>query len=231
MQNLDITELLVYCSEDISRRQGDIIHNEASLLNILEKRDLINKCEVENNRPLTLMKLKEAITKYNPPNIIENVYATERIREEEEIKLKLAKIQANVFEGDRLNNNMHSRTMQHQQKFQQPHSNQPQSNSVNNNVPKSLFEERKAWVYREISVEIGKKWRDFGRGIGIREGEMDSLEVSCRGIEERIYKMLAKLEENEFNNLERVYYVLIKSLEENCNRRKLSDKIRRAMIR
>ncbi|XP_055381392.1 fas-associated death domain protein-like isoform X2 [Condylostylus longicornis] len=223
MPSLDIADLLIFCADDISRRQADLIRTEESLLSILEKRDLIDKNELEKMRPLTTLKVKQAIDRYKPPteNLV-NVYAIQREKDEEARKLYLARTQTKSTEISfyQTGSNVTSQSIQPQK-----------SQNVNVKIIPTLFEERKAWIYKEISLEIGKMWRCFGRGINIREGEMDNLEIECKSIGERVYKMLHMLEKNEFNNMERVYYKIIKSLEENCNRRKLSDKIKKSMIR
>ncbi|XP_055377053.1 uncharacterized protein LOC129609164 [Condylostylus longicornis] len=96
---------------------------------------------------------------------------------------------------------------------------------------KTLFELRKEVIYEMIASDIGSKWRKFGGGIEIKEGEMDKLEEEFPNeIKKRVLEMFEKLEYKEFYDLQRVYYKIVKSLDENCRHYDLSNRVQLALI-
>lgn len=56
-------------------------------------------------------------------------------------------------------------------------------------------------AYKCIAEDIGQKWNDFARALGVPEGYIDDLSLNVKSTPERVYKILAFHEEhsNRFN--------------------------------
>lgn len=81
------------------------------------------------------------------------------------------------------------------------------------------FERNKQRIYKIIATEIGKKWKDFGRELGIIEGMLDGLDGN---INERVYKIFQEFEDNcpPYERSAKINDALIE-----CRRKDLSRKI------
>lgn len=77
-------------------------------------------------------------------------------------------------------------------------------------------------MYDLIATDTGKSWRDLGRELGIRCGEMDEIEEKSNSIKQRVLEMLYLFEKRQDNK--KTIFLLCTALE-NARRKDLSRKI------
>lgn len=93
--------------------------------------------------------------------------------------------------------------------------------------PKSIAigqfsEPAKKYLYDLIATDTGRSWRDLGRELGIRDGEMDEIEDATKSIKQRVLKMLYLFENRQDNK--KTVFLLCEALEK-ARRKDLSRKI------
>lgn len=84
------------------------------------------------------------------------------------------------------------------EEFHQTHQSVPppmQSIVINNPSDLSKFQDRKHKIYKIISEDIGRKWRDFGRELKVKEGQLDDLESQHNSSKSRALAILSMFEE------------------------------------
>lgn len=70
-----------------------------------------------------------------------------------------------------------------------------QSIVISNPVDLNKFQDRKHIIYKLISEEIGRKWRDLGRELKIKEGQLDDLESKHNTSKSRTLEIFKMFEE------------------------------------
>ncbi|XP_049942262.1 fas-associated death domain protein [Schistocerca serialis cubense] len=77
-------------------------------------------------------------------------------------------------------------------------------------------------VLELVSEEIGRKWKDLARQLGLREGKMNEIEARYpNNLKERVYACLAMFQENNPDGMEKK---LLKALEK-ARRKDLRDQV------
>lgn len=198
----DIEELKIYFENDIgSKRRIESIKTLEDLLDVLERRDVVSEENIQVFKDIgealndenIIRQISEYPSLESSDNDLENVYASARVRDS---LIPIVPVPRNVQENILPNNNPID-----VRKFSGPN------------------RER---IYKLIASEIGRKWREFGRGIGIREGEMDEVESTFpRDFKSRVMRMLTIFEEDEREDPRRVVLRICDALEK-CRRKDLS---------
>lgn len=70
-----------------------------------------------------------------------------------------------------------------------------QSIVISNPVDLNKFQDRKHFIYKLISGDIGRKWRDLGRELKIKEGQLDDLESRYNDSKTRTLEIFRMFEE------------------------------------
>lgn len=70
-----------------------------------------------------------------------------------------------------------------------------QSVVISNPTDLNKFQDRKHIIYKLISEDIGRKWRDFGRELKIKEGQLDDLESRYNTSKSRTLEIFRMFEE------------------------------------
>lgn len=70
-----------------------------------------------------------------------------------------------------------------------------QSVVINNPTDLNKFQNRKHIIYKVISEDIGRKWRDLGRELKIKEGQLDDLESKYNTSKLRTLEIFRMFEE------------------------------------
>lgn len=98
--------------------------------------------------------------------------------------------------------------------------------SLINPLDYTQFESRKRdAIYKLIAGDIGRKWREFGRNLGIKEGDMDSLDCQFpRDFKSKVYGLFNLFESEEYQDPKRYVSKICESLEE-CRRNDLKRKV------
>lgn len=84
------------------------------------------------------------------------------------------------------------------EEFHQTHPEVPpplQSTVINNPSDLSKFQDRKHKIYKTISEDIGRKWRDLGRELKVKEGQLDDLESKYNTSTSRALAIFTMFEE------------------------------------
>lgn len=70
-----------------------------------------------------------------------------------------------------------------------------QSVVISNPTDLNKFQERKHIIYKLISEDIGRKWRDLGRELKVKEGQLDDLESKYNTSKSRTLEIFRMFEE------------------------------------
>ena len=78
-----------------------------------------------------------------------------------------------------------------------------------------------------ISTEIGRKWRELARELGIKESQLDDIDESQRDIKSKMRRVLNFSEESDGNIFEKRLLDALPA----CGRKDLGNQIRRILQR
>lgn len=193
-----------------SPRKLDRINTIEDLIDCLERGDQISEENVEPLRNLGMnnMQLQEALDSYQrvERTAAVNCYQEQRLAEE-------------------LRNQLHINP----QRVLQP----PVASGTpapQNYVTVAQFTNAKrAAVYKIISEQLGRSWRNLGRKLSISEGDMDEIEVRYpQDLKSRILRLLQMFEEDECNDPRQLLLQLCRGLSE-CGRKDLRRKVEQIM--
>ncbi|XP_068142337.1 fas-associated death domain protein [Drosophila tropicalis] len=157
-------------------RRFDQIHTKADLIACLENNDELNE---ENVEPLKRMtnnqEILSQITAYRPTRVQHpvpvNLYQEERLAEDLQQQLRIENVSPQAAPAP------------------------VQQNYV---TPAAFTENKRAAVFKKISEQLGRSWRDLGRQLNISEGAMDDMEDRYpRDLKSRILYLLKMAEEDE----------------------------------
>ncbi|XP_017844152.2 fas-associated death domain protein [Drosophila busckii] len=202
----DLDELKsMFASEIGSIRKSDRISTVEDLIDCLERNDQINEENVEPLRSIAAgnVQLQEALNEYQPMPISRtfNYYQDQRLAEELQQQLHINKVRAQP-------------AVPQQQKY----------------VTVAAFtEEKRSAVYKKISQELGRSWRELGRRLDISEGTMDDIEQRFpNDLKSRILRLLQLFEDDECNDPRQLLVQLCRGLGE-CGRNDLRRKVEQIM--
>ncbi|XP_023164473.2 fas-associated death domain protein-like [Drosophila hydei] len=90
-------------------------------------------------------------------------------------------------------------------------------------------EAKRAAVFKKISQQLGRSWRDLGRKLNISEGTMDEIEMLYpQDFKSRILRLLQIFEEDECNDPRQLLLQLCRGLSE-CGRKDLRYRVEQIM--
>lgn len=86
-----------------------------------------------------------------------------------------------------------------------------------------VFLNKKHNIYKTVAEEIGTKWRELGRELGLKESQLDQIHAQNRDdITNKVYEILRKFEEI---TLPRNYYNTMCNALTDVRRRDLTKKL------
>ncbi|XP_034481669.1 fas-associated death domain protein [Drosophila innubila] len=205
--NADLDELKELFSSEIgSTRKSDRINTIEELIDCLERGDEISEEKLDPLRSLGIrnVQLQEALSVYQKvehPRVSVNQYQEQRLAEELQQQLHISP-----------------------QRIPQPVATQQ------NYVTVAQFtDEKRAAVFKKISQELGRSWRDLGRKLGIGEGAMDEIEARFpQDLKSRILRLLQIFEEDECNDPRQLLLQLCRGLSD-CGRKDLRRRVEQIM--
>ncbi|EDW76929.1 uncharacterized protein Dwil_GK13670 [Drosophila willistoni] len=166
-----------------SVRRLDQIHTLEDLIACLENNDELNE---ENVQPLKKMtKNQETLQQIN-------AYQPIRVQHP---------VQVNLYQEERL-----AEELQQQLRIQNVSPQPvpmvvPTSVQQNYVTPAAFSENKRVAVFKKISEQLGRSWRDLGRQLNISEGAMDDMEERYpRDLKSRILYLLKMAEEDEVHD-------------------------------
>lgn len=206
--NADLDDLKEMFSKEIgSIRNRDRISTIEEFIDCLERNDEISE---ENIGPLRALgqgnvSLQEAISVYQK---VENTRASVNQYQEQRL-------------AEELQQHLHIST---QRSIPQPVA------SPQNYVTVAQFtDEKRAAVFKKISQELGRSWRDLGRKLSIGEGAMDEIEARFpQDLKSRILRLLQIFEEDECNDPRQLLLQLCRGLSD-CGRKDLRRRVEQIM--
>jgi len=205
--NEDLDELKeIFASEIGSTRKSDRINTVEELLDCLERSDEVSEEKVE---PLRFfgkdnVQLQEAVSIYP--------------------KVEHPKVNVNQYQEQRL-----AEELQQQLHISQQHIPQPVAPQQNYVTVAQFTDVKRAAVFKKISQELGRSWRDLGRKLGIGEGAMDEIEARFpQDLKSRILRLLQIFEEDECNDPRQLLLQLCRGLSD-CGRKDLRRRVEQIM--
>ncbi|KAL7733766.1 hypothetical protein ACLKA6_011492 [Drosophila palustris] len=206
--NDDLDDLKELFSIEIgSTRKSDRINTIEELIDCLERSDQISEENVDRLRSLGMqnVQLQEALSVYQKAENSRgffNQYQEQRLAEELQQQLHISP----------------------QRIPPQPVA--PQQNYV---TVAPFTDEKRAAVFKKISQELGRSWRDLGRKLGIGEGAMDEIEARFpQDLKSRILRLLQIFEEDECNDPRQLLLQLCRGLSD-CGRKDLRRRVEQIM--
>lgn len=195
-----------FVNEIGSPRKLDRINTIEDLIDCLERGDRISEENVEPLRNLGMnnMQLQVAVDNYQrvERRAVINCYQEQRVAEELQMQLNI---------------NPH--------RVVQPAAAAPQ----NYVTVAQLTDEKRAAVFKKISEQLGRSWRDLGRKLSISEGAMDEIEMRYpQDLKSRILRLLQIFEEDECNDPRQLLLQLCRGLSE-CGRKDLRRRVEQIM--
>ncbi|KAH8371613.1 hypothetical protein KR093_008274 [Drosophila rubida] len=205
--NTDLADIKELLSDEIgSIRKMDRISTVEELIDCLERGDQINEEDVGAFRTIGRrnMQMQEALNGY--------------------IKTEFMHPLVNQYQEKRL-----SDELQRQLHINPKPAVAPQPQAQNYVVVAQLTAEKRAAIFKKISQECGRSWRELGRKLGIGEGTMDELEEAFpRDLKSRILRLLQIFEEDECNDPRQFLLQLCRGLSDS-NRNDLRKKVEQIM--
>ncbi|GAB0090235.1 hypothetical protein DMENIID0001_049360 [Sergentomyia squamirostris] len=194
----DFCEIKEIFKDDISRRRLELISSPQDLLNILEAQGLIGENTVTGFRKISTGINDDAL-----------IYLTQ----------KFLKEVANASGNFPLNVNRYSQ----QQKTLKEEISDQEDNKKSKEEEFIISRSKRDKIFDLIVGEIGRKWMDFGRGAGFKQGAIDAIESSHpRNQSAQIYTMLEQLEHN--TPTREMYNLILNGLEK-CRRNDIREKV------
>ncbi|XP_051861720.1 fas-associated death domain protein [Drosophila albomicans] len=207
----DMKELL--SNEIGSARKMDRIHTIQDLIDCLERGDQINEENVDAFRTIgrqnpPLLQALDSYQKVPFTRPFVNQYREQRL-------------------ADQLRQQLHISASHHIAPPQAAVAPQPQPQ--NYVVTAQFTAEKRAAIFKKISQECGRSWRELGRKLGIGEGIMDDIETTYpRDLKSRILRLLQIFEEDECNDPRQLLLQLCQGLAD-CGRKDLRKKVEQIM--
>ncbi|XP_067647859.1 fas-associated death domain protein [Eurosta solidaginis] len=230
-----INELKSMFIKDIgSPRRYECIRTMADLIDCLERRDSINEQNVEPLRLLDSKELNEAIDNYTSRNALKeeesnkNQYHYIQMANEMHSKLSISDNNAPTMQNGNYRNKNAFRiesiatTRTSSNDNTNPTANAPANSSYS---AFALPEQKRAAIYKMLSLHLGTHWRSFGRELDIREGALDEIELQYpRELSTRVYKVMKTFEEDDCHD-PKMDLRIIKEALERARRKDLRRKV------
>lgn len=189
-----------------SPRKLSSIHSLSDLMEVLHSLDICNEYDTTAYKDISRKLGDEALYDFLKNRTItqpmhgENLYALQRISEEQQVTLmEQLSIQKNKDLDDY--NGLHQQIVPN-------NSSQQQTSNAQNLTAESLGD-RKKMIYKVINDKIGRKWRDFGRELNITEGDMDRFSEIP---DTRVIRILEKFESDPRRQRTKFIFDLIEAL-------------------
>ncbi|EDW70539.1 fas-associated death domain protein [Drosophila virilis] len=203
----DLEELKdIYSIEIGSARKRDLIKNIEDLIDCLERNDEISEENVEPLRSLNIKntQLQEAVDSYQ--------------------RTETAKIPINYYQEQRL-----AEELQQQLHIAPQRAAQPAAAPQNYVTVAQFTDAKRAAIFKRISQELGRSWRDLGRKLRIGEGAMDEIELRYpQDLKSRILRLLQMFEEDECTDPRLLLVQLSRALAD-CGRNDLRRRVEEIM--